>query len=608
MDFYFGFGLILIFPIILVIGVAAVVYAIVQRNRRPDALGQADPGIGTVRRIYFYVVSFVAQMMAANGVVQIVQYLLESLFGGDVLSPSQTRLAVGASLTIVGLPLWLVHWLIVQRHVARLPVERRSPIRKIYLYVVLGVSVGVPAAALVDVLDWAFRSDSFSGYTWGALIVWIPVWTFHWRLEGAEGHPAPETLTIRRLYLYLVSLATLAMVAVGLGRVMHIILLDGYESLVSMPVLLPAGTGLWRSSMRGALALGLVGTLVWWSHWHHFAKKDTGSTLRQVYLYIFAVLGGMVTVLVSLGIIVYGLLAWLLGATSEEAASHFRLLPGALATLIVGGVLWIYHWTVVKREAEASSYELQGARRSYDYILAALGLAALMVAAGTVAHTALTLVTERADALLTGRDLWQEPFAIAITLGVIGLPVWGYYWRSAQHRASELGAGERSALARRVFLFAVLGAGALAFLVGGSALLFILLRDLLGDGVSNETIRDARPTIDVMVATGVFLPYHWLVYRNDRVAGPEPAAPKDRRPVEKDVTVLVSEGGTVFVRDLEDTLGYRVTTLRRADPDLGVPKYSEAQFLELAERVRDAAGKSVLLIPERSEVQVLSYD
>ena len=126
--------------------------------------------------------------------------------------------------------------------------------------------------------------------------------------------------------------------------------------------------------------------------------------------------------------------------------------------------------------------------------------------------------------------------------------------------------------------------------------------------MSTETKRDARPTIDIMVATGIFLPYHWLVYRHDREAAPDTTAPKDRKRVKKDVTVLVSEGGPVFVRDLEDALGYRVATLRRADPHPGPPKYSEEQFLELAERVRDAAGQSVLLIPERAEVRVFSYD
>ena len=602
------FGVIGFFPLILVIGVVALVYFIVQRRRRTDPFEQVDPGIGTARRIYFYLVSFVALLMAGNGVVQIVQYLLESLFGADVLSPSTTRLAVGASLTIVGLPLWLVHWRIVQRHVGELPVERRSLIRKAYLYVVLAVSVGLPAAAFIDLLDWSFRTQSFSGYSWGALIVWIPVWTFHWRLESAEGQPTSETLSIRRLYLYLVSLATLAMVAVALGRIMHIILLDGYESLVSVTVLSPTGSGLWRTSMRGALALGLVGALVWWAHWHHFAMKDTGSTLRQVYLYIFTVLGGMVTVLVSLGIMVYTFLAWALGATSEEATTHFRVIPGGLAALIVGGVLWLYHWTVVRREAEASSYESQGARRSYDYILSALGLGALVVAIGALVHTSLSLLVESSSGRLAGRDLWPEPVSIAITLGVIGVPVWGYYWRLVQRRVSTLGADERNAPARRIFIFAVLGTGMLAFLGSGSALLFIFLRDLLGDGVSSDTLRDARPTIDIMVATGIFLPYHWLVYRRDREAEPDPAAVEGRRRAQKDVTVLVNEAGAIFIRNLEDTLGYKVATLRRADPVPGLPDYSRGQFLELVERVRDAVGQSVLLIPEGAEVRVLSYN
>ena len=596
------------FPLILLIGIVAAVYVIVQRRRRTDPFEQVDPGIGTARRVYFYVVSFVALMMAANGVVQIVQYLLESLFGSDVLSPSQTRLAVGASLAIVGLPLWLVQWRIVQRHVGELPVERRSLIRKSYIYVVLAVSVGLPAAAFVDLLDWSFRTQSFSGYTWGALIVWVPVWTFHWRLESAEGQPTSDTLSIRRLYLYLVSLATLVMMGVGLGRIMHIILLDGYEALVSVTVLSPTGSGLWRTSMRGALALSLVGALVWWAHWHRIAVRDTGSTLRQVYLYIFAVLGGMVTFLVSLGLMVYAILAWSLGATSEEAATHFRIIAGAVAALIVGGVLWLYHWTVVRREAEASSYELQGARRSYDYILSALGLGALAVAVGSLVHTSLALLVESSSDRFVGRDLWPEPLAIAITLGVIGLPLWGYYWRSVQRRVSAQGADERNAPARRIFIFAVLGAGMLAVLGSGSALLFFFLRDLLGDGLSSETLRDARPTIDILVATGIFLPYHWLVYRNDREAGPVPTAVEDCRRAQKDVTVLVNAAGAIFVQGLEDTLGYSVVTLRRADPVPGLPDYSEAQYLELAERVGDAAGQSVLLIPEAAEVRVLSYN
>ena len=102
-----------LFPIAII---GAIVYAIVQWRRRQAPLEPVDPGIGTVRRLYFYAVSFVALMVAANGLVQIERYVLEGLFGGDVLSPSRSGLAIGISLAIVGLPIWGFHWRMVQRY------------------------------------------------------------------------------------------------------------------------------------------------------------------------------------------------------------------------------------------------------------------------------------------------------------------------------------------------------------------------------------------------------------------------------------------------------------------------------------------------------------
>ena len=258
------------------------------------------------------------------------------------------------SLVIVGLPLWAFHWMLVQRYVREMPVERRSLIRKFYLYLVLAVSVGFLLFISVDLLRWVFGSESFSGFDWAAVIVWSLIWAFHWRIERAEGQPTAETLAIRRLYLYGVALVTLVMTAVGIGQIINIILFEGYETLFSLSVLVPTGSGLWRSAMRSAIALSMVGSVAWGAHWLYFARQDFGSILRQMYLYIFAILGGVVTVLIALGIIIGGFLMWLLGVpTDETVAAQFRFLPGALASLSVGVGLWAYHWMVVRREANA---------------------------------------------------------------------------------------------------------------------------------------------------------------------------------------------------------------------------------------------------------------
>ena len=600
-----------LFIVIVVTVVVILANAISARGRRSDPLEVTDPGIGTVRRLYFYTISFVALMMAANGVVQIAQYLLDAIIVADVVSESTTRLAVGISLLVVGLPLWAFHWRRVQRYVRELPVEKRSLVRKLYLYLVLGVAIGVAVAAGVELLQWAFRSESFSGYPWAALVVWSGVWAFHWLLESAEGQSTSTARALRRIYLYLVSAATLVMAAVGIGHVIYPILLEGYGALVSEAVLLPSETGLWRPSMRDMVALVVVGGVVWGVHWIRFAARDHGSFLRQVYLYIFAILGGVVTTLVSGGIILYGLLVWLMGVPEQETASaHFRLLPGALASLAVGFGLWAYHWLVVREEAETIASQAKDARRLYAYVLAALGLGALVVAIATLVATATDILVESARSVVAGGDFWQNQMAVVITLVVIGAPLWGYYWASLQRQVRDEGAGERASLTRRIFIFAVLGAGALALLGSTSYLIFVFLRDWFDveAEISLTLLREAKVVIGIMVAAGVFVPYYWMVNLQDRRAQPDFSAQERERPRRKGVAVLVPTGADTFVARLEAALGYPVQRLAWADPEPLLPQLSEGAVQAVAQRIGKATGQNVLLIPQEATVRVLSYE
>ena len=114
------------FALIPVVVMAAIVGAalyLVARHRRGGGQFRGDPGVGSARRVYFYAVSFASLMMMGNGVVLIIGYVVDALFGGRVISASQTSLAVGMSLALVGLPLWAFHWRVVQRQAADATVE-----------------------------------------------------------------------------------------------------------------------------------------------------------------------------------------------------------------------------------------------------------------------------------------------------------------------------------------------------------------------------------------------------------------------------------------------------------------------------------------------------
>ena len=327
----FVFGILgILVPIALI---ALIIYGIVVWRRRASEHAReedTDPGIGTVRRLYFYVVAFVSLMMTASGIVLLLQFVLDSITGDNLISDSTTRLAAGASLLIVGAPLWYFHWRFVQRTVVEQPVETRSILRKLYIYITLAVAGSILIYTALNALNWIFRTDDFSGYDIAAFVVWGVVWVFHWLVEEREGQSSPETIAIRRLYIYIASLVGLVMLSLSVGRVLYFILLEGYNALVSTP-LLSGDSGLWRHAMREMLAVAIVGAATWTLHWLYIARRDYDSVLRQVYLYIFAILGGVVATLTALGIIIHELLTWALRhiqrGTPSRSTSNFCPVP-----------------------------------------------------------------------------------------------------------------------------------------------------------------------------------------------------------------------------------------------------------------------------------------
>ena len=613
----FAFSILGSFIFFLVL-IGLVAYGIIVWRRRASERVQdadQDPGIGTVRRLYFYIVAFVSLMMTVNGISLLIELILDGIFGVYVISDSNVKAATGASLTIVGLPLWFFHWRFIQRTVVAQPIEKRSILRKLYIYITLAVAAGIFIYAALGLLNWILIVDYFSGYNIAAIICWAATWVFHWRIEEREGQPTPETRAIRRLYIYIVALVALVMLALGVGRVLYFILLEGYNALTSNPALL-GGAGLWRPTMREMLSVAIVGGGAWALHWLYIARRDYGSALRQVYLYIFAILGGVMATLSALGIIIHETLAWVLSASSADStAEQFGFLPGSVATLSIGAALWAYHWNMVRRETGVSAGAALSARRAYTYILSAIGTGTLAIAIFMLVGAALKLILASFGDVVIGGNLWRGALANIITLGVLGGPLWGYYWRTIQRRTLDASADEREATSRRIFIFAALGIGVLALLGSVSVLLFMFLRDLLDVALSLETLSDMTAPIAIIAAAAAFLPYYWSVYLQDRDAAPEvapapavhPEAAEGRLP-RKEVTLLAAADGEPLMRQIQDALGYEISVVRWADADAATPALTDEACAQVAQAVADAEGSRALLIPDGNSLRVLSHN
>ena len=605
-------ALALIIPFaIFAVGGAAVYAVFVWRNT--DRSYEVDTGVGTPRRIYFYLASFVSLMMAAGGAASVLAALLDSVFrGGDF---SET-LAMGLALVAVGLPVWLFHWRFVQRAAARTPPERRSVLRNLHVYATLGVALGFIAFSAFSAVQLALFAGEFDGFAWGGAPIWAAVWAYHWRVASAERAGASdETLAIRRMYLYLASAVALAMAALGVAILARVILLDIYQAAVGV-ALSEEGLSAFGDEARSALAAALVGGAGWAAHWLMFARGDRRSVLRWAYILIAALGGGFAVMLSAFGFAAFAVMQWAMDAVEGSLADHLAILPTSLVVIIVAVVIWRYHVDRMWKETTVERAPLLA--RIYMMALSAMGLVAVALALAGIADLALRALADLGgaeNAYTRGGGLdFRDRLAYILTLLALGCPVWLTSWRGERAFAEEFPRPEPAPV-RKMYALGILCLGLLALIGGASGALFVFLSDLLADGaLSAETLLDLAYPLSAVLPPAAILPYYWMVYRRERAFEPEldeDAAPAP--PVEagarKDVTLLAPpDSADALAALLSGALGYPVEIRRWSDSQTFESRPDENATAAASRAIAESAATSALVVAERGGLRVIWRD
>ena len=149
-------------------------------------------------------------------------------------------------------------------------------------------------------------------------------------------------------------------------------------------------------------------------------------------------------------------------------------------------------WVYFRRRMiiESAGHEADHVARTYDLLIAAIGLFALSIASVFVLDTFLKLIAETSPVVVGGEVEWRVQLSTTLTTLAIGAPAWWIHWRTIQSAASANPEVERTALPRKLFVLGVLCLGLLALVGGATSTLFIFLRDLLDADLSASTIRD----------------------------------------------------------------------------------------------------------------------
>ena len=500
---------------VLLLAVLATIGLGVYRAAAPGQAGAARPKADLrqqVVRFFRLALLLGAVVLATQGVSGLLGSIVP--LEGE-LTRDPAALAQPLAFTFVGLPVLLALATWQRRLLTRDGDEARSEGWSAYLTLVLGASLLVFVFSAERTLTWLAGAASRSPGSIGRLAPWGAVLVVHWLL-AARRVDGPEAPT----YQLFGSAVGLILAASGVSRVLGASLGRLYDRTWTTVVV---DTG--ADPLRGALVLAALGVLVWWWYWFRHASVYGRSAGRDAYVLLGGVLGGLVAAVVSAAQVFYAVLVWIGGDPGPERASaHFSSVPGAAAIAVVGVVVWWYHRGVVSREAHDERTRRREIDRVYSYLGSAVGVVTVAVAVTLVVVAVLESASVRGG--LLGDSAVANTTVLAITLLVVGLPVWQLFWRTCRRFAPD--AAELHAVTRRVYLLVLLGVSAVVALVALVVLFSQFFEDVTVGEVGRDTLHTIRVAAGLVLAAGAVSAYHGTVFRADRralAALPAVAAP-----------------------------------------------------------------------------------
>ncbi len=189
----------------------------------------------TIRRLYFYAVAFISFEVVLWGLIG----LIRSIVNPNLITDNAQALAQALSLILVGVPIFLIHWVWAQRASAHEEEEKTATLRAVFLYgALLGTLIPV-VQNLLALINRIFLGVAHISYerallggvqSWPdnliAIILNLLLAAYFWNILRAEWTSLPDTENfkdIRRIYRFVWTLYGLLMIIFGAQQILRFI-------------------------------------------------------------------------------------------------------------------------------------------------------------------------------------------------------------------------------------------------------------------------------------------------------------------------------------------------------------------------------------------------
>jgi hypothetical protein len=509
----------------------------------------------SIRRLYFYLVAFISIEVVVWGLVGLLRSIVDKTISGGA-----DALAQALALILVGVPIFLIHWLWAQRAAAREEEEKTASIRAVFLYAVLLATLIPVVQNLLSFIDRslvevtglgvarsfsAFREQTVADNLIAILMNGI-VAAYFWNVLRGDWTSLADKENfsdVRRLYRYIWMLYGLLMTVFGAQQILRFLF------YIPSDVLGAPG----REIVVNGLALLVVGTPIWVYSWSIIQNSlvdpaEMGSTLRLGILYLLA-LGGVITVLTTAWMVINTILRAALG---EDISFNeiIRQIGGPISVGVPLGMVWAYYGYWLNRHIEAVGDRIRQAsmKRLYNYVLSFIGLVVAFVGVATLLNFLIDVVTQLSFSFT---DSLRNNLTASLSSLVVGLPLWLIMWRPMQMEATvsgEMGDHARRSVLRKAYLYLVLFASVIGVMASGVGLVYQLIRVVLNVHVS-DFLNTVLNLIQLLFLFGVVLVYHLNVLRQDSASTADALAEK-----QKEYSVLVVDTGNGFADSVKAAL------------------------------------------------------
>lgn len=559
--------------------------------------------MSTAKRVFFYTVSFVTLGMFAGGVGTLLSLSFNLITGEDTWERfTRDQLSMGLALLIIGGVLWFLFWRATQRQVSGNPAETGAPIRKLYLNVILLVTALVGLSGAAGFLSWLMAGVPLEQLPSGGLAMLMVgggIWYYHRRVEEREGQPSADAKMLRRWYVYVLASFSLVVLANNLihllnAAVFHLPVWGGDIAVGSF----------WNSSVQGNIAWILLGGGAWVYYWFYAARGDTDSTLRWVYLYLVAILGGAIAGLTALISFLFKIFMFAFSGAGTAGGDYFLFLGWTIPTMLVATAIWTYHRKAVQEETAQLREQQLSARRVFVYLMSFIGGGTLIAGLITLLGILLDLIINATSTTITiTAGWWHNQLSLCLALLIVATPIWLYYWKKVLEMVSEGGVVERGATSRRIYLYVVLGVAIITLATDLVIIVYQLLNGLLEGTLGAASLSNMKWCLQTLLIPLPVLLYHWRILREDQRLGAERVLPRKR------VTMLAGEQIEELVSKIEERLGSRIRLLRQlSEPTETAPTLSDEELDKLVNEIGDAPGDKVMLVVVGGKIMVLPYE